>query len=234
MTAAPALATTTPENAPELEGQALTWPERAREVSIATEADYEAAAELLTAIKALRGKIAESYDPIIKAAHRAHKEAVSAKKKVEEPLAEAEREIKGRMAAWYEEQERQRREEQRRLEEEARRREEDERLAEAEALEAAGDSDGAERALSEESPVLATAPAPPPPRAKGVAMRETWSAEVVDLMALVRAVADGTAPATLVQANTTALNGMARSLRGDMKVPGVRVRKTMNVAAGCR
>ena len=65
-------------------------------------------------------------------------------------------------------------------------------------------------------------------------MREVWSAEVSDLAALVRAVADRKAPAGLVLANQQALDQLARALKETMAVPGVRVRKQTSVAAGSR
>lgn len=162
----------------------------------------------------------------------------------------AESTLKARMAAYEQEQERRRREaeeaarrEQERLEREEReraaaeearlRREaEDRQLADAAAAEAAGDTATARRII--EAPVAAptVTPAPvfvPPapvavaPRVDGVSFRVNWRAEIVDLKALVQAVAAGRAPAALVKADEVALNGMARSLKGAMQVPGVRV-----------
>jgi hypothetical protein len=76
------------------------------------------------------------------------------------------------------------------------------------------------------APVAVFAPRPPvaaAPRVEGVSFRDTYTAEVFDLMALVRAVATGLAPITLLQVNTTALNGMARALKNALALPGVRV-----------
>jgi hypothetical protein len=58
--------------------------------------------------------------------------------------------------------------------------------------------------------------------AAGISFATTWSAEVTSLAELVQAVARGEQPITLLQANMVALNGMARSLRGAMKIPGVK------------
>jgi hypothetical protein len=118
--------------------------------------------------------------------------------------------------------------EQRRLQTEA----EDRRLQEAAQLEAAGDRAGAERLIAAPvaaplvSPAPVFAPRPPvaaPPKVEGVSFRDAYHAEVVDLMALVKAVAAGQAPLTLLQVNTTALNGLARSLKGALVIPGVKV-----------
>src|SRR3990172_8385904 len=56
----------------------------------------------------------------------------------------------------------------------------------------------------------------------GGAIREIWSAEVYDLHALVAAIVEGKASTGLIEPNQTALNGMARSLKKNMIIPGVR------------
>jgi hypothetical protein len=53
----------------------------------------------------------------------------------------------------------------------------------------------------------------------GQTMKDNWVAEVTDLAALVKAVADGIVPITVLKADMTVLNGLAR---GQMKWPGVR------------
>jgi colicin import membrane protein len=230
MMAAPA----TVIEAPELEAKALTWPERARALKVESDEDFHEAGNLLVGIKGLRKEIEDHHRPVIAAAFAAHKAATAAKKKLDDPLDEAERTIKRSMSAYHDAQERRRREEQARLEAEARRQEEERRLAEAQALEAEG-RHGEAKAVIEEPIIAPVAPAPPPvPKVAGVSMRETWSAEVTDLAALVRAVADGKAPAGLVQANQSALDQLARALKATMAVPGVTVRRQTGVAAGSR
>jgi len=49
-----------------------------------------------------------------------------------------------------------------------------------------------------------------------------WHAEVVDLMALVQAVADGTAPLAAVMPNADFLDDAAARDRESLKIPGVR------------
>lgn len=127
--------------------------------------------------------------------------------------------------------------EQRRLEAEARKRMEEQALAQAAAIEASGDAELAEQVLED----AATAPAPPVhvvPKVTstpGVGSRTTWRAEVTDLQALIRYVAASPGHVNLIEANMTALNGLARSLRGAMNVPGVRavseIQKTVTRAA---
>lgn len=231
--AEPATVIETPP-AKELEAKALTWPERARALTVDSDETFHEAGNLLVGVKALRKEIEDHHRPVIAAAFAAHKAATAAKKKLDDPLDVAEGVLKRSMAAYHEAQERARRAEQLRLEAEARRQEEERRLAEAEALEAEGRHEEAAQTI-EELIVAPVAPvAPPAPKVAGVSFREQWTAEVTDLSALVRAVADGKAPAGLVMANQSALDQLARALKDTMAVPGVKVRKQTGVAAGAR
>lgn len=216
----------------DLESRALTWPERASLITIDSEPAFVRAADLLRDIKTLRKEIEEHHAPIVSAALAAHRAAVAARKKLDEPLDQAEREIKRRMGDYQTEQDRLRRVEQARLEAEARAREEARRLEEAAALEAAGQREEAEQVLAEEPAILdVPVAAPPVPKVAGVSMRDRWTAEVVDKGAFVRAVAANPALLALVAPDAAALNRMAQALKGELKIPGVRVRRESIVAA---
>ena len=62
----------------------------------------------------------------------------------------------------------------------------------------------------------------PPPQAEGVTSRELWGAEVYDFPALIRAVAEGKVEPAVLQPNMTTLNGLARTLKSALNIPGVR------------
>lgn len=219
--------------------EALTWPERARAVVIATADAYVLAAELTKGIKALRARIAETFDPHIQRAHQAHKALVAEKAAAERPLTEAETVIKGKLIAYDAEQDRIRRAEERRLAEEARKAEEARRLDEAAAMEmdaiAAGDPGlQAEAEALISTPVLAPVISLPKatPKVDGISFRETWGGEVTDLLALVKHIAAHPEHLNLVAPNTTAINGLARSLRQSLNIPGIRAVASRQVASG--
>lgn len=236
---------------PEIErltGAVTPWPDRARALVVEDQDGYERAAVLLREIKGLRSEIADTFGPIVAKALAAHREALAQRKRHEAPLELAERTIKTLMAGYVREEERKAREEAARLEREAREEEarrqaaereaeEQTRLAEAEELYAAGKNEEAMAVLDAPMPEPDPLPPPPPvvvtppPRAAGISVRETWSAEVTDLVALVRAVADGKAPAAFLRADLPAINGWARATKGSAQVPGVRVRRETGVAA---
>ena len=73
--------------------------------------------------------------------------------------------------------------------------------------------------------------APETPWARGISHRETWSATVEDMGALIKAVADGLVSEQSLLPNRTWLNNVARGMRQDMSIPGVRAVMTSHVAA---
>lgn len=205
----------------QVEQQALAAVEQAKSISIVTDDDFQEAAGFLNGLKAIQKAIDETFNDPIKAAYAAHKSIVAAKAKHSEPVDQAERIIKGKLAAYQIEQERKARAEAERLALEARKKAEDEQLARAQAMEASGQKEAAEAILSEDtaSPVIQ---ARPTAKANGVSFREKWCGEVTDLMTLVKAIAVGQAPLTLIQSNPTTVRQYAESTKGNVKVPGVR------------
>jgi hypothetical protein len=229
-----------PAQAEAIKGQALTWPETARALRIVDAETYRQAGELLLGIKALRKRVADVHDPNIKRWLDGHRASLKDKADAEAPLTEAERIVKDGMLAWDREQERQRREAQRLADEEVRRREEDERVARAAAMEREGHDFGdetlvqeAHALINEPAPVVTAAPiAKATPTVKGISYRTTYSAQVTDLVALIRFVAANPSHAALLSPNMTALNAQARSLKQALRLPGVHVIETRDVAAG--
>lgn len=232
----------------ELEQQAAAIAQKVPLIAIIDQPSFEAAVEDRAEIKRRLDKIEEVMGPICAAAHATWKTAVAKRDGLKAPFVEADKAYARAMGAYEQEQLRLRREaedrarrereqreaaeRQRVADEQARlkRAEEDRRLAEAAQLEERGDVEGAARLVSEPVPepvvearpvFVPVAPAPAKPAAAGVSFRDNWSARVTDLMALVQAVAKGEQPITLLEVNQPALNGLARSLKGAMRVPGV-------------
>jgi hypothetical protein len=197
---------------------------------------YVVAGETLRAVKSLRNELDQVCRPEIDTRFKAHKEAVKQFKEGDGPLEQVENFLKRALLAWDQEQERIRRAEQARLqreaqekaEAEARRLAEEQKLQEAIAAEESGDKQAAKDIL--EAPVVTPAVWVPPvvlpaatPKVEGLSKRQVWKCEVNDLMALVKAVAAGQIPLAAIEANTVFLGQQARSLKGEMKYPGVRV-----------
>lgn len=218
----------------DIEQRALTLPEKARAIAVEDDASYQLAGGVLLQIKEFRKEINDTFDPIIAKAYAAHKEAKAQKTKVEAPLIEAEGILKPAMATYTTEQERKAREELLRLEAEARKRAEDEVLAAAAQAERDGDRDTAEAIISSPVEVAPIVQNPATPKVNGVSYRDNWTAQVTSLFALVKAIAAGQQPISLVMANLPALNLQAKSLKGEMNIPGVKSVCEKIVAVGRR
>lgn len=223
--------------------------EQAHSLTVATAAEYENAGAILVAIRRVRKTITDTFEPMQKKAHAAWQEILAQRKKHDQPLEAAEKtlsQIMGNYKAEVEaERQRLAREEQKRIDEEKRaaqkkadeeraeqlRIDNEARLAHAIALEAEGKAAEANRVLNAPPPPPpppAPTPAPAPrmampeaPRAAGVSFRENWKARVVDFQLLVEAVASGRQPMTMVEANQKALDGIAKALKGEARIPGV-------------
>jgi hypothetical protein len=209
-------------DASELEFETVDWPARARALAIVDDASYIVAGEMGTGIRALRERIAAFCDPNIRRWHDGHKAACEQKRALEAPLIEAEGVLKGTLRSYHVEQERVRQAEAARLAAEAAREDEDRRLEEATALERAGETEAAQQVLDGASfrpPPVIDAPAP---AIRGVSTRKVWRAEVTDLPALLRAVADGTVPRDVVAIQQGALDRAAKAMRSTLAWPGVR------------
>lgn len=219
----------------EIESEALSWPDRARKITIADQQSYSLAASLLLDISALAKRIQDHHKPIKDAAYAAHKAAVSAEKRLLDPLEDAKAILKRGIAAWEAEQERIRRELELKAQEEARRQEEEMRLELALQAEALGaDAATTDEILATPVPVVAPVIAPTFERQSGISTSQRWRAEVTDLKALCRAVAAGQASIEFVQPNLVALNALARAMKSTLNVPGVRAVAETTVAARAR
>jgi hypothetical protein len=162
---------------------------------------------------------------------------------------EAERRAREEAARQAREAEEARQAEIRRQEAEAKRLAEERALADAVQAEAEGAEPEEVSAILDTPVDVQHFIAPPPPpvqyvapvvpqtyqRAEGVSKpRDNWSAEVTDLHALVKHVAEHPECLNYLAANTVALNQMAKAQKQLMKIPGVRAVNNPNVSVRSR
>ena len=185
-------------NLEKLKKDVTTFPDRAKRIIVYDGKSLTLANEFLKSIKLLMNEIFTTFNPIIKKAHEAHKEAVAQKKRYEEPLIEAERTIKLHIGAYMEGQEKIRREaeEKARREEEERQKEEERILAEAKRLEDSGKQKEAESIIAE-IPLPALVEMPIAPVAEGLSIKY-----ILD---------------------TEAINRFVESTKGKILLPGIRI-----------
>lgn len=205
----------------ELATQALT-------VVVQNNDQRTAAAEMGKSIAAMQKQVSATFDPIVEAAHRAHKTAVAKRAEVWDPLEKAKRYLAGCIGGYDQEMERRRREEQARLDGEQREREaaeaarlrkeaEDRQLAEAEAALEIGDADLAEAIVS--APTLVELPPPAPvivpssiAPVSGASTRTTWKFRIVNAALI---------PREYLAVDEVKIGGVVRAMKGETKIPGV-------------
>jgi hypothetical protein len=162
------------------------------------------------------------FDPIKEASTKQWQATNAQGKKIDEPFDSVIKITGKRMADWQAIERARVAEERRVAEEKARKEAEDAALIAAQALKDAGMDKAAEAVL--ETPVtIAKVEIDEPQKAEGLSYRDQYSAEVLSLMELVKAVAEGKAPIAYLEPNLTALNSWARSTKGTDAIPGVRV-----------
>lgn len=145
-------------------------------------------------------------------------------------LDEAERMLKGAIIGYDQAQAEKAAEEQRQRDDAVRA--ERERLAAvAEKAREAGRVEEAQAMAQVAEMVIAPPVTVPVQKTAGISTRSNWTAEVVDLMELVKAVAAGTQPLSLLQADTTRLTQMAKALKAELNIPGVRAVENTIISA---
>jgi len=198
----------------DIDNQALATVDKLNAVTVIRTAEqYQACGELFKAGKAMMDQIAEAYDSIIAAAHKAHKEAVAKKKSFYEPVETATRRVKSIMADYDAEQERARRAEQARLEAEARQLEQGRMLAEA-IMVAATDPVAADRIMDEPVVVAPVFIPKSTPKVEGVVFREVWKYRIVN---------EDLIPRAYLTPDELAIGKVVRALKGQASIPGVDV-----------
>ena len=208
----------------ELQTQALGWPAKAKAIAIVDQSTYNRAAGLKLGLVDLRKQIVEHHADPKKKAFDAHKAIVAAEKRMLDPITEAEGIVNRSLAVWEREQEQKRLESERLVREAKAKLEEEMRLQAATEAEQDGAPDEVvEEILDTPIPLPDPVVAPTYTRVAGAAPRaKNWHAEVVDIKALCRAVADGTVSPNYVEANLVALNARARAEKSSLVIPGIK------------
>ncbi len=193
-------------------------------ISIFHVVDSESMAMADTTIKDINSRlkaIDEKLEPRRDAAAKLHKSIVDLIKELKKPLEEAKKYLQGEGKRYLTEQEKIRQAEEARLREEARKAEEERRLAEALQAEAEGNKEEAQAIIEEEIYV------PPPvvektvPKVDNRLFTKRWSGKGTDLMAAIRFISVNHQYKNLLTFDQTAINNLARSIKGKSPVPGI-------------
>lgn len=209
------------------EAQAETQAVALRAEVDALEVVDQASYDLANAInkKAKEAKVAFHawFDPIDESSLRARQAVLAQRKKIDDPLDYAYTKTSSKAGAWMAKEKARVAEEQRKAEEIARKAAEDAALVTAQALQDEGLEAQAEAVL--EAPVVVPrVVVAAPAMDAGTSLRAYYSAEVKDLMILVKSVAEGKTPLFYLMADQSKLDGWARLSKGAEAIPGVEVK----------
>lgn len=166
--------------------------------------------------------ILDHFEPTRKALDTAKKALLEARDSLKNPVEAAAIVLHGKAFTWEQEKAREARMEQAALEEQARKREEEKQLLDAIQAEEQGNPAEAEAILAEPVATPMITVKPDVAKVEGVAQQERWRAEVTNLFELICHVATHPEFISYLEPAMPALNGQARSLKGNMKIPGVK------------
>lgn len=214
----------------ELLVNATAMAQRAQHIVIDDMPGYEVAAVELSKIKASIKSIDEQRKAITKPIDDAKAQVMDYVRPFTTALTDAETLIKNAMVSFNERQDAERRRQEAIAAEEARKQQE-KLLAKAEKLEEKGKVEQADTLRDEAYSVVAAPSAVVPPKSAGISTRYTYGAEVIDLMALVQAVAAGTAPLQALQADSKFLNAQAKAFKEAFNFPGCKLTKAAGISA---
>lgn len=201
------------ESKKEIETEALSIQDKARALVIETQEDYDKADTLKIFIKKMEAKIDETFGPIIKKAHEAHKEAVAQRKNTESPFLEAKAIITPKMTAFLVKQEEKRKAVEDAIRLEMLKKAQEEQIAMAVEAESHGEKEVAEKIINEEvyvPPVIV-------PRAnvqKGVSLKSKWKWELIDFSLLEN---------EYKMTDDVKINRVVKALNKSCNIPGIRV-----------
>lgn len=217
----------------QLEKQTATLIEQACAVAIRDQASYDAGVELLRGVKALRIEAENHHRPVISAAHAAHKAALTALKRIDDPLEQAEELIKREIGKWDTAQKRLAAEAERAAREEAERLTAEALERELERMEREGATErevAAAIVQAEEMPPM-TAPvaAATYQQAAGISTSRHLKAEVRQMAPFLAWVAKDASRFNLLSINQPALNALLRAHGRALKIPGVSVYEETSV-----
>jgi hypothetical protein len=195
----------------QLKPEVLAITAEASKIVVASQEQLSLADVFLKGIKAMRAKVKQLCDPVVTAAHLAHKAACDLRSSLDDPLKDAEHSVKVKTGAYLTALETARRaEEQKRMDAalaEAKRKQEQDALL----FDAIGDEDAAAEVMTAPviaKPIEAVAEIQKP---KGISMVSIWKARVLDIDKV---------PREFLVVDQRKLDDLAKAMKDGFKVDG--------------
>lgn len=221
----------------------------AQSLTVVTHDQYLQAAEYGKQMKIAQNNVKSRLKDLKQKAKAAHSAVCDLENSLLKPLMAAEAYCDGQIKTYLQAEAKRQREETERLQKEAealakaeaeknRLAQEEERLRLAEMLESQGFKEESDAVLSQESlpvasaPIVVLSPTVQKPKAQGVNLRDNWKAIIVDPNLLIQEIASGRQQSALLfkkndvtghyELNDRALMDMAKALKAELRIPGVR------------
>ena len=200
---------------------------RCNRLQVVDEESHLEAQTLLQGIKSVRTKVAELFAEPTQLAYRTHKSFVAAAKQLTDPLDLAKSSIVKRIVSYEEKERKDAEEEARRVAAAQKLADEEAAIASAIEAEQEGDPDAAAEILEahEMAPEPVIQPTPRIAQVSGVSSVTRYSAEVVDMPALLAYVIEHPEHLGAIRPNQTYINTLARAQRENLRLPGVKLLK---------
>lgn len=190
--------------------------------SVATAEQYTDAGEHLKRVKGAKDRLEKLRKSMTSPLDQAKKAIMDFFRGPSDQLDQAESRIKRGMIAFTEEQDRLRREEQARADEKARK-EKEALEARAKKAEQSGKVEKAAELEQQAAAVVAPVVTRDPPRVIGTSIREAWKFEITNEMDL---------PREFLVPDESKIRRVVQAMKGDTKIPGVRVWAEKQLASG--
>lgn len=203
--------------------------QNASSVIVHDNASYEQAAQITKSLKQMQKKVKDYWEPLRVSAKKTYDDVLGKKKKMLDPLEQAEKILKGKMGAFVAQQERERRE----REDAARRAaqaETDRKLAEAADLEQQGDAMGAEMAMAEaevyDDAAAGITVASKAPKVEGVATAKVWKITSIDASKVPVEIAG----MVIRPVDEKLVLNLIKATKGQIKIPGIEFAQDISVS----
>lgn len=197
----------------EVQTKAMTLAENARKIQISTKEDYERAGELCRALDEMEKKAHELCDPVCASTFKSHRDAVSLRSTIIDPITAGRKLVKQLMGSWKSEQERLAQLEQARVQTQVATKQQDIIIQQAIAAEAMGDSRTATTILSQPISTPTIVVKADIPKTKGVVFQTRWKFEIID---------ENLIPREFMTPDMEKIRKVVNALKSQANIPGVR------------
>ena len=207
----------------EADGRAVMTLEKVRTLQIRNNDAYVMAGHFRRAIKDGIKEMESQHEDNISRWREGHRKALAERDERLLPYMQAETILGGKILDYKRGQDRLKIEEEGRIRKELAKQEEERRLAEAIEAEVAGDKETAEELISAPIEIPPVILPKATPKLDRTAIKTYWKCEVVDIRALLLGVLNDSVPMQAIIPNMPLLGQIVRTLKDEMRYPGVKV-----------